>query len=71
MTITWLGIVLGMGIWTTHSPYIVRFMFVHGPGLLPIDKDGSTQWEHAAMSIATATLGAICLAATKAATLGG
>lgn len=56
MTISWLGIVLGMGIWTTHFPYIVRFMFVHGPGPLPID---------------TATLGGICLAARKAATLGG
>jgi TRAP transporter 4TM/12TM fusion protein len=44
--------------------YIVPFMFVYEPGLLLIVKDWSTQWGYVALSIATATVGAICLAAS-------
>ena len=44
--------------------YIVPFMFVYEPTLLLIVKDWSTQWEYVALSVVTATLGAICLAAS-------
>jgi TRAP-type uncharacterized transport system fused permease subunit len=44
--------------------YIVPFMFVYEPGLLLIVKDWSTQWEFVALSVLTATLGAVCLAAS-------
>ncbi|HZW51816.1 MAG TPA: TRAP transporter large permease subunit, partial [Rudaea sp.] len=44
--------------------YIVPFMFVYEPTLLLIVKDWSTQWEYVALSVVTATMGAICLAAS-------
>ena len=44
--------------------YIVPFMFVYEPALLMIVKDWSTQWEYVVLSVATATMGAICLAAS-------
>ena len=44
--------------------YIVPFMFVYEPTLLLIVNDWSTQWAYVALSVATATMGAICLAAS-------
>ncbi|MDA8109972.1 MAG: TRAP transporter permease, partial [Betaproteobacteria bacterium] len=44
--------------------YIVPFMFVYEPSLLLIVKDWASQWEYVALAIATATLGAACLAAS-------
>ena len=44
--------------------YIVPFMFVYEPTLLLVVKDWSTQWEYVALSVGTAIMGAICLAAS-------
>ena len=43
---------------------LVPCMFVYEPTLLLIVKDWSTQWEYVVLSVATATMGAICLAAS-------
>ena len=44
--------------------YIVPFMFVYEPVLLLIVKDWASQWWFVVLSVTTATLGAMCLAAS-------
>jgi TRAP transporter 4TM/12TM fusion protein len=44
--------------------YIVPFMFVYEPVLLLVVKDWSSQWPFVVLAVVTATLGAMCLAAS-------
>jgi TRAP-type uncharacterized transport system fused permease subunit len=44
--------------------YIVPFMFVYEPTLLLIVKDWGTEWPTVAWSVASASIGVICLAAS-------
>ena len=44
--------------------YIVPFMFVYEPSLLLIVRDWGTEWPSVALSVVTASIGAMCLAAS-------
>jgi TRAP transporter 4TM/12TM fusion protein len=44
--------------------YIVPFMVVYEPALLLIVKDWATEWPHVAIAVVSASIGAMCLAAS-------